>query len=213
MALIDNLISIHSPSTVPGLRDGPSFPQAVAPRGSCDGSTRSRPLLRFGRTSAERSLVWANQDAHLSMARSSITDQNRLGCYAMSQVGRDAPRGLSLFGTGIVSRDETPEDFRRPQTVSLVGFLDDLDCIEVAAGLTRPAPDRARHRRHRTTVRAPHRHPNPLPRHQPHPALRDQNQPLTTHGLSHHVGSPGLRSTQPTPAASALSSALPGQVR
>src|SRR5665811_1365929 len=25
MALIDNLISIHSPSTAPGLRDGPSF--------------------------------------------------------------------------------------------------------------------------------------------------------------------------------------------
>jgi hypothetical protein len=36
-------------------------------------------------------------------------------------------------------------------------------------------------------MRAPHRHPNPLPRHRPHPALRGQDPSLTSHGLSHHV--------------------------
>src|ERR1019366_133760 len=37
-----------------------------------------------------------------------------------------------------------------------------------------------------------HTHPNPLPRHQPDPALRGQNPSLTPHGLSHHVGSPDV---------------------
>jgi hypothetical protein len=41
-------------------------------------------------------------------------------------------------------------------------------------------------------VRAPHRHPNSLPRHRPHPALRGQNPPLTPYEKYRHVRSPGV---------------------
>jgi hypothetical protein len=45
------------------------------------------------------------------------------------------------------------------------------------------------------TLRPPHHHQHPLPRHRPHPAIRHQEPALTPHQLRRHVRSPGARAS------------------